>query len=296
MKMTATKKGTRVSYKTVLVHVDEGAAVARRVALAAAIAGADAGHLVGVALTGVSRFLYQNPAGADPDPNLALHLSFLHQQAGRALAGFEAQAEALGVDSFEARVADDEAGGGISLLARYADLVVIGQIDPEQPSKSVMADFPAYVVIHCGKPVLIVPHAEAGWRAAPPRRILIGWDGGKQAGRAVSAALPLLRRAEAIHIAVFDAAADAAAPDAQQGAELARYLARHGIAPSVQWREAAPPRPGALGTALLARARALDCDLLVIGAYGHSRFRESILGGVSRTVLREMTLPVLMAH
>lgn len=182
-----------MSYKAIVVHVDEDPRTAERIRIAAAIALAEGGHLSAVALTGVSRFLYQN-AGADlQDPHLALHLDILRERAAKALTGIDSQLTALGLQDWEQRVVDDEAGGGISLLARYADLVVIGQLDPQQPSKSVMSDFPAYVVINAARPVLIVPHAgRAG--ATVGRRILIAWNASREASRAVSAALPLLKR------------------------------------------------------------------------------------------------------
>lgn len=287
-----------MSYKTVLVHIDESARTAERIGMAAGIARIEGGHLIGAALTGVSRFLYQGAATGDPDPNLELHLSFLRDKASRALAGFDAQAAALGVRSFEQRVIDDEAGAGVSLLARYADLVVIGQINSEQPSKSVMADFPAYVVIHCGRPVLIVPYAGAAPGATPPRHILLCWNASREASRAVSAAIPLLKRADSVHIAVFDPEESSAVHGAQPGADIALYLGRHGVDStiSVCRSDHRLGRPGDIGKALLAHAADLGCDLLVMGAYGHSRFRETILGGVTRTVLQEMTIPVLMVH
>ncbi|MEC5163668.1 universal stress protein [Janthinobacterium sp. CG_S6] len=289
-----------MSYKTVLVHIDDGASAGARIDLAAAIARSQGGHLVGVALTGVSRFLYQNVTNIDDDPNLALHLSFLRERAGHALTGFEQRMAALGLDGFEQRVVDDEAGGGVSLLARYADLVVIGQLNPAQPSSAVMSDFPAYVVIHSGRPVLIVPYAGAA--AAAPRRALISWNASKEASRAVSAALPLLKQAAEVHIVVLDAEQNAAEHGADPGAEIALYLRRHGVIGNIALRQSPRQggrgrrRPGAVGDTLLSHAADLAADLLVMGAYGHSRFRETILGGVTRTVLESMTIPVLMAH
>ena len=287
-----------MSYKTVLVHIDDSARSAQRLELAAAIARADGGHLVGVALTGVSRLLYQNAIAPDDDPNLALHLRFLRERAGSALAGVERQVAAAGLASFELRVVDDEAGAGVALLARYADLVVIGQIDPGQPAGAVAGDFPAHVVLHSGRPVLLQPYAGAA--PGPARTVLIAWNASKEASRAVSAALPLLRRAGAVHIAVLDAERAAAAHGADPGVDIARYLARHGVHATLTLlpgqRQRGLGHAGDVGDALLSHAADLAADLLVMGAYGHARWRETILGGVTRTVLGSMTLPVLMAH
>ncbi|KAB8060332.1 universal stress protein [Janthinobacterium sp. FT14W] len=288
-----------MTYKTVLLHIDDSGGRAARIDAAASIAQACGGHLTGVALTGVSRLLYQNQPDLDADPNLSLHLNFLRERATRALDGFEQQVRAAGVASFEQRVLDDEAAGGISLLARYADLVVISQYNAKDKSPSVMRDFPAYVLLHAGRPVLIVPYAPPLPRLAPPaaaRHVLISWNASKEASRAVSAALPLLQRAEQVHVAIFDAQVHAAEHGEQPGAELLHYLARHGVDARLHLLDGGGVRRGDIGDALLSQAADLSADLLVMGAYGHSRLRETILGGVTRTILQSMTIPVLMAH
>ncbi|WP_219116304.1 universal stress protein [Janthinobacterium sp. UMAB-56] len=288
-----------MTYKTVLLHIDDSAGRAARIEAAASIAQACGGHLTGVALTGVSRLLYQNQPDLDADPNLSLHLNFLRERATRALDGFEAQVRAAGVASFEQRVIDDEAAGGISLLARYADLVVISQYNAKDKSPSVMRDFPAYVLLHSGRPVLIVPYAPPLPLLAPPaaaRNVLISWNASKEASRAVSAALPLLQRAGQVHVAIFDAQVHAAEHGEQPGAELTHYLARHGVEARLHLLDGGGVRRGDIGEALLSQASDLSADLLVMGAYGHSRLRETILGGVTRTILQSMTIPVLMAH
>ena len=291
-----------MTYKTVLLHIDDGAGRDARVAIAASVAQACGGHLTGVALTGVSRLLYQHQPDLDADPNLALHLNFLRERAARALDGFEQQASSLGVASFEQRVIDDEAAGGISLLARYADLVVISQYNAADRSPSVMRDFPAYVLLHAGRPVLIVPYALQAGQLAPAahpaaaQNVLISWNGSKEASRAVSAALPLLQRAKQVHVAVFDAQLHAAEHGDHPGADILEYLARHGVQARLLLLDGGATRRGDIGEALLTQVSELSADLLVMGAYGHSRLRETILGGVTRTVLQSMTVPVLMAH
>ncbi|MGK5073541.1 universal stress protein [Janthinobacterium sp. ZB1P44] len=288
-----------MTYKTVLLHIDDSAGRVARIEAAASIAQACGGHLTGVALTGVSRLLYQHQPDLDADPNLSLHLNFLRDRATRALDGFEQQVRAAGVASFEQRVLDDEAAGGISLLARYADLVVISQYNAKDKSPSVMRDFPAYVLLHSGRPVLIVPYAPPLPLLAPPaaaRNVLISWNASKEASRAVSAALPLLQRAGQVHVAIFDAQVHAAEHGEQPGAELTHYLARHGVEARLHLLDGGGVRRGDIGEALLSQAADLSADLLVMGAYGHSRLRETILGGVTRTILQSMTIPVLMAH
>lgn len=278
-----------MSYKTILVHVDESSRAQERIEIAAAIAMAEGAHLIGTAVTGASRYLIREQA-LEANTNLGRHLDALHARAERGLAEFDACVRKLALPSFEKRLVDDEAGAGLCMQARYADLVVIGQVDRDEAAPVVMQDFPQYVVLNGGRPVLLVPCA--GRFANIGNRVLIGWDGSLPAIRAVSGALPLLRRAQsvtALTIAEAERPREREAPPPQ---ELEAYLGRHGIEVQMQQHGQAAD----VGAALLEHARALECDLLVLGGYGHSRFREILLGGVTRRVLETMPVPVLMAH
>jgi nucleotide-binding universal stress UspA family protein len=283
-------------YPTILVHVDDGPACAARIALAAQLALRAGGHLTGAAPTGVSRFLYHSMPPEKDDPTLGLHLDMLREQARGALDRFHAQCRAAGLASCTATVIDDEAGAGLSLHARAADLLVIGQAEPNAARGA--ADLPAYVITNAGRPVLLLP---AGASVAQTgRRILVAWDGGREAARAVQLALPLLRQAERVSIAVFEvAAAEHTVADAM-AADPRPWLRRHGVEASLTVHavdhQRRLNRRHEVGERLLSLARDSEADLLVMGAYGHSRFRESLLGGVTRTVLEAMHLPVLMAH
>jgi len=293
-----------MAYRSILVHVDETPRVAERIRYAVELALQDDGHLLGVALTGISRVLYQNAILDEQDPNLALHLNFLRERANRALEQFVPLVQRLGLQSFEQRVVDDDPGAGLSLLARHADLVVIGQADPEHVATMAGTEFPAQVLTNSGRPVLVVPYTglprPAGAAHAPARRVLVAWNGSKEAARAVREALPLLKRADRVFIAVFDPDYQKALHGESPGCDLLKFLMRHGIDAEILVRQTQRggmlKRPSGTGEALLSLASDQECDLLVLGAYGHSRFRETLLGGVTRTVLESMTLPVLMAH
>ena len=278
-----------MSYKTILVHVDESNRASERIKIAAAIAMTQNAHLIGTAMTGASRYLMQTRMLAEMDPNLPLHLDFLRERAERGLEDFDTTVQKLGLPSFEKRLVDDEAGGGICLQARYADLVVIGQNDPTEVSPVVMPDFPQYVVLNSGRPVLLVPYA--GRFDIIGNHVLIAWDESLAATRAVANALPLLKRAQLVEVAVFNSQAHGA-PGTNPGANLALYLARHGLKVEVLQRQADEE----VGDALLSLAADLNVDLIIMGGYGHARFREILLGGVTRTVLETMTVPVLMSH
>lgn len=135
-----------------------------------------------------------------------------------------------------------------------------------------------------GRPVLVAPPA------APlqiGRKIAIAWNGSSQAARAVAFSLPFLERAEQVTILV-GSGQDSHTP----GTALAAYLERHGIRAAVEGFDVA----GSVGKSVLERAGELGADLIVMGAYGHSRLREMILGGATREILASATLPVLMAH
>lgn len=287
-----------MTYKTILVHLDDGPQASARVRLGISLARRFGAHLIGAAPTGVSRQLALNLPPDDDEPSLALHLAFVRERAQKALAAFEARLEANGYGAWSALRVDDEAGAGISLHARTADLAVVSQTDRQHASSLLGADFAADVVMNAGRPVLLLPCASEA--TAPGKRVLVSWNGGKEAARAMAAALPFLQGAEAVTVAVFNSGGDSRTLADAAAADPLPWLARHGVKATlathaVQARRG-PQRRHAVGEALLGVAAGLDADLLVMGAYGHSRFRETILGGVTRTVFDTMHLPVLMAH
>jgi nucleotide-binding universal stress UspA family protein len=150
---------------------------------------------------------------------------------------------------------------------------------------------PEEIVLSCGRPVLVVPYA--GAFADIGRRVLIAWNGSREAARALHDAMFLLGGAEAVTVIEIDPPAPGVAAPAATTAQVAAALSRRGIAAKPE-----SDTSGDIGVEdlLLSRASDLGADLLVMGAYGHSRMREFVLGGVSRSIFRHMTMPVLMAH
>ena len=153
-------------------------------------------------------------------------------------------------------------------------------------------DFVPSVIMHSGKPALIVPATGHALSGHAIKSALIAWNGSRESARALSAAWPFLASAQEVHVAMLgDTIVD---EDPACRARLARYLGLHGIEPIWHVRQA--PSPQGVGAALLSLAQDVKADLLVMGCYGHSRTREWVLGGATRTVLSNMSLPVLMAH
>jgi nucleotide-binding universal stress UspA family protein len=177
-----------------------------------------------------------------------------------------------------------------ALHARYADLLVLGQQDPEgeAPSAGIIIERALFT---SGRPVLIVPFA--GAFPTVGKRALIGWNASRESSRAVHDALPLLRHADGVTVFSVNPRPGYDAHGGMPGADIALHLARHGV--KVEASRTVSEEVGE-GDVLLNHAADTAADLLVMGAYGHSRVREFIAGGVTRTILQRMTLPVLMSH
>lgn len=179
---------------------------------------------------------------------------------------------------------------GFVQQALYADLLVLGQEDPSACAPGVPPGFAQSVFFTSGKPALLIPHT--GWKRGLGSRIVIAWKETRESARAVAAALPLLKLTrQKIHVLTWGKSLES--PVRGPRLDLQRFLHLHGVA--MEWH-ASESEPNRIGEVLLSRVSELDADLLVMGCYGHSRARELVMGGASRTVLRSMTLPVLMVH
>lgn len=280
-----------MSYKTIGVHVDRSPDARARIAVAARLALREQAHLIGIAFTGAAPLIV--PAGGFDQGMPPIRISFdeLRLEAERALDVFEEVAEGLGAGLLERRLVEEEAGYGMSLQARYCDLVVLGQVNGTHIPPLMRSNFTEYVLLHCARPVLVVPSG-----IEPPaglgQRIVIGWNGSHSATRALSTALALLERAERVELLVFNPELAGDAHGEEPGADIGLYLARHQIPVQVSAARA----EGDVGEALMAYAERNGADLVVMGAYGHSRMREILLGGVTRSALRTARLPLWMAH
>ena len=279
-----------MAYKTILVHLDQKERALSRIRIAANLAKAEEGCLVGTAMIGISTLTFREAHISERDPALAAHLKFLTERAEGVVADFVQEAQAMGVLSYEGRVVDDEAGYGISMQARYSDLVVIGQTDVNAKSSIVPPDFPEFALVHTGRPVLLVPHNYQKETAGS--KVLIAWNASREVRRAVTDAIPFLKRAEVVDVVMFNAETEPDMRDESSATDLAIYLARHDVNVNILQKQEAKN----VGQAMLDVAAKQGSDLLVLGAYGQTRFRQFLLGGVTRTILSESPLPVLMSH
>jgi nucleotide-binding universal stress UspA family protein len=278
-----------MSYKTILVQVDDSRNLESRIAIAADIAAADNAHLIGIALTGVARFISQVSSIAIDTTVIEPHLQALRQRAEDALKKFEGIARQVGVASFEERMLDDELTSGISLQARCCDLVVLGQPDPDE-SGVVNSSFPEDVIMNSGVPALVIPYASTSRKTGD--NALVAWNGSVEATRAVHNAVPMLKRAKTVKITIINPSSLPDLLDDPPGTYLTRYLARHNVTADVL----TSTTDGNVGDALLQLAATQGSDYLVMGCYGHSRFREILLGGATRRVLDATPVPALMSH
>jgi nucleotide-binding universal stress UspA family protein len=172
-------------------------------------------------------------------------------------------------------------------ITRRFDLSVVGQ--PERDRDGVEELIAEGALFESGRPAIVVPYIQKGGFKLD--RVLVCWDGSRAAARAIGDAVPFLTRAKDVHVVIV--AGDRGKSDELAGADVGEHLARHGIKVEVN-RVAAGDID--VASAILSYAADRGADFLVMGGYGHSRLREFVLGGVTRTILQSMTLPALMSH
>ncbi|MCW7540897.1 universal stress protein [Aquabacterium sp. A7-Y] len=281
-----------MSYRTILVYLDDDARTRTRIGVAAALARAHQSHLIGLAPSGRSEI------PGSPWPPVAgpefqhFSLEALIERARRVAGDCAQQAKELEVPSFDTHVDAQDPTPSMIQHAACADLLVIGQADHRAPTPAVPWAFPQHVILCSGRPVLLVPIK--GEFPVVGSRVLVAWNGSREATRAIFDALPLLRAASAVQVVVFDEEDLDHGPSCPrpQPEHLLGWLARHSVIAGLS-RE---PHRGRLGRQLLHKVSEQGADLLVMGCYGHSRLTELVLGGATRAVLADMQVPVLMSH
>jgi nucleotide-binding universal stress UspA family protein len=192
--------------------------------------------------------------------------------------------------SAEVRILDASVAGAADLFGRIArrfDLAVVGQARPKEGASEELLIEGA--LFESGRPVVVVPYVQT--QAVTLERVLVCWDGSRPATRAIADALPFLRRAKAIDILAVGG--ERGKGSELVGTNMARHLVRHGLAVELKRVSAGDVD---VPSAIRSHAAEIGADFMVMGGYGHSRLREFILGGVTRTILTSSTIPVLMSH
>lgn len=276
-----------MSYKTILVHIDPGKHSAKRLQMAIRLAGD-----YGACLVGLYVFSPYIPPGyimAQMGEEIeAAQNKIAVESMSRAEEVLRSQTSAAGLTNVEWHTAYDEPVLAMASQAQYADLVVIGQSDSADDSGIAM-DFPERLVLSTARPVLIVPHT--GDFPSIGKRVLVAWNATQEATRAIANAAPLLGAADYVY--VMSVNRKSSKSEVVRSDNMVRYLERHGIRAEI--KDLYNVEIDA-GNELLSRASDLSADLVVMGCYGHSRLREWVLGGATRTLLESMTVPVLMSH
>ena len=279
-----------MTYKTMLAILQSEGDTRRVLDCAVPLAARFDAHLIGLHAEPLP-VAYAAPA-AFPDAALFVTGSEADSQRSSQLKTmFEDRARAEGI-SFEWR--GMESFSGDSALssqdsARTCDLVIAQQQDPDAPFGT-SADVES-LIFDSGRPVLFVPYT--GDCTVPFERVLVAWNGSREACRAAFDAVPLIKAAKATEVLTVDAPSDAQHSPAYAGAEIAASLARHGAHVTTF----SPPSGGISGAAIIEnRVAETGADLLVMGAYSQSRLKEFFFGGVTRSVLQSMTCAVLMSR
>lgn len=275
-------------FKDLLVYVDATKAGEQRVALAARLAKRCEAHLVGVHVNALLETVRAAGYANFAQVYRAIEQA-VEERTAAAQALFRAAIAREGVAS-EWRVSRIVDIAEAVVHARYVDLAIVGQIEPDSDAPGPILP-PEDVFLDSGRPVLIVPYA--GRFADVGRRVLIGWNASREAARAVNDALPLLQQAEAVTVLAVNPVSRATGHGEVPGADIALHLARHGVKVAIEKSQVSEIDASDV---LLNRAADLGVDLIVAGGYGRSRMRELALGGVTRDLLRRMTVPVFMSH
>jgi nucleotide-binding universal stress UspA family protein len=276
-----------MTFQSILVPVDESTASAERVRIAANTASRFGADLVGLCFA---------PALSGVDPRELPPAEFSKCLSERELLDrvertFASGAAKPGVRSVESRVVEGRPIDEAIAEMRCVDLSVLAQGNVETDAGRFERALAEQALLAVGGPILFVPYAPATDVLAD--HVAVAWDGGREAARAVRDALPLLERAKRVTVLSFGARMRLDQNTARAQARLAAYLAAHGVESKSRPMACTPDEAGEL---LLSQLADLSADLLVMGAYGHARVREVLLGGVTRTLLDSMTVPVLMSH
>ena len=276
-----------MSCKDILALVMDAKADEATITAAEQLRAATGAHLACAFLTA----LPDEPLAYEPTVVAGVWAELLGRARAESEAARIAVEKRLGAD-VELRTAEALArdlGRVAAVHARYADLTVLTR--PSPADGDLLEEVIEGVLFHSGRPVLIVPPDWKG--SAIGKRVAIAWDASREATRAVADASALMDRADAVAILTVDAKPRMFGHGDAPGQNIAAHLSRRGLPVEVR---NADSMGRDVGATILAEAQSFNADLLVLGAYGHSRLRERVFGGATRDMLRQSVIPMLMAH
>ncbi len=274
-----------MSIKTIILHLTNDEKLDGRIEVALGLATQNGAHVTGI----------YTVTPATPPTSFMGYIPPEFIERTRAQEAENAEAAATKLKEAAARVdvsisTFKEEGYALDILNKYAiasDLVVIGQVDPDDDKSAQYQYLADELVVSCPAAVLAVPYA--GTYHNFGERILVGWNGTREAANAINAAMSFLQKADTVTLLSINPESD----QSEENEAIVAHLKRHGVNAAVKTTHF---KDVGVGNALLDSLVDYNADMLVMGAYGHSRIREMILGGATQEILEHMTAPILFKH
>jgi len=278
-----------MSYKDVLVHLDESGRSPQRLDFAIDFARSFDAHLSALYVVQIPFLPFVAEAEASAQI-IEAQLERARDLKDKAKADFDRRAASAGI-SIEWRETEGDAIDTTTMHARHSDIAILGQPNPEEGFSASPRNLPQVVALSAGRPVLVLPYA--GSYRSVGERVLVAWNASREAARAVNDALPILKRSKQVTVLAINPKKGTDGHGQVPSADISTHLARHGVK-AIAAQTVAPDED--VGDVILSRAADEGADLIVMGCYGHSRLHELVLGGASRDLFAHMTVPVLLAH
>ena len=278
-------------YKTILTYLPDERTMDRVLDAALPVVQDHNAHFIGLHVVPRVPVMFAVAAAEIPQSIIQQQQEMLQREADTLKDAFYARCEKAGVKAEWRSNKIEHAGMAAEIVSQSlcADLIVMTQQEEDEFGLGV--DLPSQVVLDTGRPVLVIPHS--GKFTSIGQRIVVAWNGSREAARAAFDATPFMQKAKSVRVLAIDPQCREGYDNIALGDEMALCLARHDIK-----AEASVTTSGSIsvGDELLNHLADEGCDLLVMGCYGHSRLRETLFGGVTQNLLDHMTAPVLMSH
>lgn len=278
-----------MALKDILVHMDSSPAASARLDYAIELARKHDAHLAAVYVVAIAPIHQYTEADLGPEL-IEAHDRFMRESADAAKQVFEDRCRAFGFEG-EWRQAEGAVPEMLTLHARYADLVVVGQRVRDRLDAGSAPELPDHVVLDAGRPALVVPSKGAPETVGD--RVVLAWNAGRAAARAANDALPLLEKASDVLIVTINPESSLMEHGELPGADIATHLARHGVKGEVVQINADRSN---VSDEMLKQVAAFSADFMVMGSYGSFRIRELVFGGVTRRILETMTVPIYLSR